>query len=495
MATPITKFVRVSTRLATKVVPAATFGTGLFLGCDPDYLTLGTVPIDRRYLSVTKEDFADYLDSSSEEYAYALAYFSQDYTPDALIIGRVIEADSAPYVIFPNASQDYTDYVSAGASCSIKFTDDADTPNVVQITAIDLDSVTSFAQVVTILNGKLAALVTPAITGLNHATFFVDNLGRLGFQMPDEVGDGSVIITLTAASTGTDLFGASYFDGATQVSTPGYDAEEPVEGLQALQDLSIPFYNIATFAEEGANDWTPAQYLALAQYIETQVLQFDFLTYDADAKNALITTDTVSDIKALSLDRTTCYYTERTTQRPDAANAGYVFPQDAGSCSFAYNALSNVSESGLTRTLTSAEMSALDGKNCLYVCTVGGVTFVFKSLSSSGEEKRLILGIDWFNATCQIDILNDRLAKKTHAYDYDTFSAVEAIIYKNAAIAYTRNIFYSREDKDYPFTVDMPDPTDFSAAEKKTHVFDREVFHGYVKSEILTWAVSGIVEI
>lgn len=494
MATPITKFVTVSTRLATAAVPAATFGTGMFLGCDEDYLTLGTVPIDRRYLSVTSDDFADYLDATSEEYAYALAYFAQDYTPDALIVGRMILANSAPYVVFPDAVTDYAVYVSAGASCSLKFTDNETVPNTVQITGIDLDSVTSFDQVLTAVNAKLAALVTPAITGLNHAEFAIDNLGRLVFQMPDDTGDGAVQITLVAASTGTDLGADTYFGRATQEVTPGYDAEEPTAALQEIAKL-VAFYNVATFAEAGDNELSSAQYAALAQYIETQVLQFDFLTYDTDAKDALVTTDTVSDLKALALDRTTCYYTERTTQRPDAANAGYVFPQDAGVCSFAYNALSGVSESGLARTLTSAEMTALDGKNCLYVCTVGGVTFVYKSLTSSGEEKRLILGIDWFNATCQIDILNDRLAKKIHTYDYDTFGAIESILYKNAAIGYKRNIFYAMDDKDYPFVVTMPEPTDFSKAEKKTHVFDKEVFHGYVKSEILSWQISGTVEI
>jgi hypothetical protein len=629
MATPITKFVRVSTRLASKVVPAATFENGLFLGSEDTVKSIGTVPPDRRYLSVTADDFADYLAEGSEAYNYALAYFAQDYTPDALVIGRTFQAASAPYAIitggvvavatfepiddgaltlvdsdgntvtldvdftgvtayaqvlaklnaalaactypaipglneclfvldnlerlvlfcpgtacaprtkFPDADQTVGTYTGISAG-KLKFSDNAETPNVVELTGLDFTSCTTFVgssattAVLGVINAALAALVNPEIKGLEDAYFALDNFDVLTLVC-DPLTAGAAVPTVElveASATGVDLYDASYFDGADQeiyegadsqtgvdartidfeasltgtdlfsasylgdTVTPalGVDAETLSESLQEVQKL-VAFYNVATYAEGGNTTIGEAEYLALAQYIETQVLQFDFLTYAVDTKDALVTDDLVSQLSALSLDRTTCYYTEQTDQRPDGANAGYVFPQKAGSCSFAYNTLSGVSESGLARTLTSAEMLALDGKHVIYMCRVADSVFPFKSLTCSGEEKRIILGIDWFNATCQIDVINDRLVKKIHTYDYQTFGAVELILRTNAKEAAARNILYPVDDVNYPFTVEMPDPSDFSAAEKKTHVFEREIFHGYIKSEILQWQISGTFEI
>jgi len=626
MTTPITKFVTVNTRLASKVIPAATFENGLFLGCHEDFATTGEVPPDVRYLTVTKDDFADYLDPAGEAYAYALGYFAQDYTPDALILGRTMQAATSSYskisggvtavatfeviadgtikfedsdantdvlagidfsgcttyaqvlgkintaiaaVDYPNIPslenctfgldnlgrlclftpgtaeyswtelpdcvQTYASYTGVTAG-KIKFQDNATpTPNTVEISTMNFSACTTFAQVLGVINAKLAALISPAISELDKAVMVVDD-GRVILQLANALVDPTYAqeVTIIAASaTGTDLRDASYLGvdfethpgeltqvgadartvsvvaqvpgagtelftsallGDTCEAVPGYDVETLTASLQAVREL-VFFYNVATYAEEGATTIAESEYTALAAYIETQVLEFDFLTHDTDAKDALITNDLVSQLRALNLDRTTCYYTERTTQRPDGANAGYVFPQDAGSCSFAYNALSGISESGLSKTLTAAEMLALDGKHVVYFCQVADVCFPFKSLTCSGEEKRLILGIDWFNATCQIDIINDRLTKKIHTYDYNTFGAVESILYRNAGIAAARNILYPVDDKDYPFTVTMPAPTEFSKADKKTHIFNKEVFHGTAISEILQWQVSGTFEI
>ena len=631
MTTPITKFVTVSTRLASKVIPAATFENGLFLGCHEDYLTLGEVPPDVRYLTVTKDDFADYLDPTTEAYAYALGYFAQDYTPDALIVGRTIQTATAPYAvisggvvdpatfaavtdgtiefedsdtntdtltnisfagcttyaqvlgkintelaslslpniprlescsfvvdnlgrtcltepgtadrpftILPDCVQTYASY-TAVTTGKIKFQDNATpSPHTVELTGLDFHSCITFVgssattAVLGVINAALAGLSTPAIVDLKSAELRVDADSSEVYLYLKPAGASAPTVTIvTAGAGGVDLKTSSYLGttvdihsgadaqtgaGARTVSvvaqtpgagtelfvdtllgdtceaSPGYDAETITESLQAVRDL-VAFYNVATYAEEGATTIAESEYLGLAAYIETQVMQLDILTYDYDAKDATKTSDLVSQLHALNYDRTTCYYTEHTTQRPDGANAGYVFPQDAGSCSFAYNALGGISESGLRRTLTAAEMLALDGKHVIYFCQVADVCFPFKSLTCSGEEKRLILGIDWFNATCQIDSINDRLVKKIHTYDYNTFGAIESILYKNAEIAASRNILYPVNDKDYPFTVTMPAPTDFSAADKKTHIFNKEVFHGTAKSEILQWQISGTFEI
>ena len=617
MATPITKFVSVSTSLATKVIEAATLGTGLFLGCDEDYLGLGTVPIDQRYLLVTSSDYADYLDSDTEEYDYATAYFAQDYTPSELVIGRVVNADTAPYTILTGGSQNYATYapISDGAigfvdsdanedivtgisfvgctsyaqcltkindalaaldlpnitrleQCAfgidnlgrlyltepgtadkpftilsdcvttygsytgvttgkVKFQDNSTVPNTVEIASLNFSACTTFAGVLGVVNAALAGLVDPAIEDLENAELRVADNGDVYLYLNTSGSTAKTVTIIAASPTGVDLRNASYFGtsfdvhegagacvgsdartislkapgsgtnlfsntylGATQTVHGGSDAESMLDALHELEDLTT-FYNIGTFTHGLGSSPSDADYIELAQYVQTQKLQLDILTNDTDTKDALVTDDLASEIAALSLDRTTIYYSEQTGEHGDGANAGYVFPQKAGSVSFAFNPLSGISESGDTITLTSAEMTALDNKHVLYFCNVGGVVFVYKSLTTSGEEKRLILGIDWFDITCQTDIINARLTSKVFTYDYNTFGIIESILLKNGKEAALRNIIYPADDKDYPFTVTMPDPTDFSAAVKKTHVFNWEIYSGTVKSEILNWVITG----
>jgi hypothetical protein len=615
MTTPLTKFVSVSTALATKVVAAETLGIGLFLGCDETIKTLGTVPIDTRWLLVTSEDYADYLDDESEEYAYATAYFSQDYKPQSLIIGRHVAANTAPYNVLSGGSTDYTDYTStttgalgfidsdgneddvtgisfAGCtsyaqvlgkcntalaaldlpniprleSCSlvldnlgrlvltepgtadspftvlsdcvqtyasytgvtdgkVKFQDSAG--NVVELSSLSFSGKTTFAAVLGVINTALGVLSTPAIVGLETASLEVSNAGEVYLKLTTTGASAPTVTIIAASATGTDLRNVSYLgttvelhtgEGADTGSTArtislqaagsgvdlftdafladtqhvysGTDAESITTALQLIEELCT-FYNVGTYTHGVAGCPNDAAYIALAQYVETQRYQLDIISNETDFRDSTVTDDLASDIAALSLTRTTIYYTEKVGEKGDGANVGYVLPQKPGSCSFAYNPLSGVSESGYSKTLTAAEMATLDTKHVLYFCTVGGVTFVYKSLTSSGEEKRLILGIDWFDITCQTDIINARLTNKVFTYDYNTFGIIESILYKNAKEAALRNIIYAREDKDYPFVVTMPEPTDFSQAVKKTHVFEAEIYSGTVKSEILNWIITG----
>lgn len=465
--------------LQTAVAPRAGFGLQLFL------VDTKAVPIDQIFRLTTKQSYADDYVNYSEVFNYCQTFFAQKRVADELMIGRFIDEDTAVKYVMPNYNTDYTDWelIADGA---FKVTSSAPASTVVS--GIDFSGITSKDQILTKLNAALAALVAPAVTGLDSAVFEYDALDRLVLSMDGAFGAGEPTVVIEAPGVGTDLSGATYMNvGIDDVSVEGYDAESPVDALIRISQVNDTYYNVH---ERGCNG---AQQLLLAQYIETQEKLLDLFVTNADAKDPTKTTDIGYLTKALSLKRTLCIYTEKTTEYPDGAVSGCVLPASEGTVSFAYEVLSQVTDSGLTKPLTVTERSALSDKNYCWIETIGSNTYLYDGITSGGEEKRIMLGRDWFVARIREAIFADMLNSDFHAFDLPTFTKIEGFIRDIGDQAVARGILVDGEtDPDRAFTVTMPDPADFDAAERATHEFDREdIFIGYLNSVINDYQIVG----
>ncbi len=470
--------VDVQVNLQTSVAPRSTFSTQLFLVDDAQ------IPIDLRYIYVTQSDYDTVLTLGTEPYKFAQTFFSQILTPDKLMLGRWVDTDVPPGFVSGAALE--TDYTVWAAIASGTFTVTDSAADADDLTVVDFTGITSLTQVPAVLNLKLAALVAPNITGLENAEFKFDSQGRLVLEMLGEAF-GSPTISIGPEGTGTDL--AALLDADNGISFPGVEKEEPAETIPiiALDDNS--FYNVAL--DRSATD---DQMVALGSYIETKVKQLDLVETSAAAKSSGSTSDVGYRIKALSLKRTMAYYTEQTTEYPEAAVAGAVLSTDEGTTNFAFSPISGATKSGKLSNLSVGDKTALGAKNYVWIETVGNNTYMYDGLTASGNEKRIILGVDWFEARIAEDIFSDQLRSALNSFDNDTFNKIEGIIWTYANEAVTRRIFVNTAAR--PFVVGLGDADDITAAERATHKLTvTDAFSGYLNSAINDYKIVGTISI
>jgi len=479
----IQDFVNVQVLLKTGSIPPQGFGLELFLVDDPQ------IPVDVRFKYVDSDSYSDEFSSGSTPYDFAQVFFGQALKADELMIGRWIESASHPFFIWgPNYYSDYLLW-KAVSDGSFSVLDNATpSPNEVQLTAIDFTAVTSFDDVLTVLNTELSLLVTPAITGLDGAEFKIDGAGRVVLEMPTiGASAAKIFIGEISPAVGTDL-SVFFMDAEYGTSIEGFDAEDPQDALDAISDIDDSFYNVAM---RGGTD---EQKLDLASYIETKEKLLDLVTFDADTKDPLVTDDLASELKALTLKRTMIIYTEHTDQYPDAAIAGRILPTKEGTVNWAWKLVSLVTKSGLTLPLTIGERNALDDKNCNYFIDIKGNVTMYDGITSGNEEKRIMLGRDWFVARIRESIYTDMINDDLHAFDNETLTRVEQRIWEWADEAIDRRILVNTVDR--PFTVTLPDADDIPPSERATHKLTvTDAFRGFLNSAINDYELIGTWEL
>ena len=423
------------------------------------------------------------LTSGTEPYKAAQAFFSQILRADQLMLGRWVNTDVPPGFISGPALEEDFEVWAAISDGTFSVTDGTGTDD---LTAVDFTGVTALSQILTELNAQLAALVAPSVSGLENAEFKFDSQDRLVLEMLGEAF-GSPTITIEAEGTGTDL--AVLMDVANGISFAGVEKEEPEEALTAISELDDSYYNI-DFDRNGTDN----QMVALATFVETKVKQLDlFVTADA-AKTSGTTTDVGSQVQALSLKRTMCCYSEKTAEYPDMAVSGAVLPADEGTTNFAFSPVSGATHSGLTKQLTVTEKSVLGGKGYVWMETVGSVTYMYDGLTGSGNEKRIILGVDWFEARVAEDIFTDLLNSPLNSFDNATLTKIEGIIRYWANEAIARGIFQDTAAR--PFLVTLGDADDISSSERATHKLTiTDAFTGFLNSSINDYRIIGNISI
>jgi hypothetical protein len=465
--------------LQTAVAPRASFGINNFLVDDDQ------IPLDTRFRYVTKSSWDTDLTSTTVPYDYSNVFFGQKRIADKLMLGRWAKNATSPYWVAGSSYEKDYEVWKLVTDGSFKVVDNT-TPTALEdeVTATDLSSITDITQVPSVLTAKIQAIVAPNITGLDTSEFKFDSLGRLTLVMSTSGSTAkSVHIEAISPSVGTDL-AVAFMDSANGKTVAGIDAEAPEDALAAISQLDDSYYNVQIRGE------SIAQATSLATYIEGKEKLLDLFVTDANAKDSGATTDIGYILFQLSTKRTMTIYTEHTDEYPDAAVAGAVLPAQEGTTSFAYENLSLVSDSGLTQPLTVTERSALADKGYTWIETIGTNTYLYDGITVGNEEKRIMLGRDWFVARIQEDLFTYQLNVPLAAFDNPTLTAIEGIIWNIANQAIDRKILVNTATR--PFTVTLPDADSIDPTTRATHkleVFD--AFQGYINSAINDYKIVG----
>jgi hypothetical protein len=418
------------------------------------------IPIDKRYRQISRSSKSN-LTAGTSHLAWANALWGQNFNPAIAYFCRWVSTASSPYIVFssPNATiSDWTSLVDG----SLKIVDSAAAED--EITGLSFAAVTSMADVATVIQTALQALVGPNITGLDTATCEVDTFDRIIIKNSTS-GAAALTISAADAATGTSLINASYL-GTTQFSQAGLDAEAPETAQNAVLALdNTPF----AWSEIGCS---AAQKVTLSTNTNSLAKIYTNVERSTDAKDSTKTTDSAYLISALKHQKTFQVYTEHTTQYPDGAIYGEILPQTEATVSFAMTPFLGLSESGLdsdgttVKALTDDERSALEGKGCDYLVEPVNVVHCVGGLASGGNEMRIMIGKMFCEAKITEDIYGYMIANKVVTFSDEDIQAIRGIV------EYWLDVMVARKVLDPGYTITMPAASDFTAAAKATHVMD-----------------------
>lgn len=477
-------FVVIEATLQTATAPAATFGVNMLLIDDP------IIPVDQRFIDVTPSNFETTLSSNATLLAYATTWFGQKRQSSVLRFGRWLSEFSNPTYYAGAAWEQDPAVWAAQASLTLDFTIDATTA---QVVGIDFSSITTLEQV--------ASVIQTAIDGESFTSPFddlqvsIDVLGRLCFVAVQGAVETDVL-EVEWAPVGYDTLA----DTVNQQQLGGIATESMTQATIEISDIDDTWYNLQLRYDILITTDAEDQIVDLAASIETKDKLFDVLYNVATAKSSVTTTDVGNRIKELGFKRTLVIYSEHLTESPDAAATGAVLPADEGTTSFAFEALTGVTQSGNVRPLTNTEKGVLASKGYNFIETVGNTTFMASAEDATGvnrsgitagnEEKRIMLGRDWFTARIAEAMFTDQLNLPVQTFDNDTLTRIGSHILTQAQEAAGRKILIITADR--PFTINLPDAADISVAQRASHKLEvNDAFTGFINSAINTYQIIG----
>jgi hypothetical protein len=115
---------------------------------------------------------------------------------------------------------------------------------------------------------------------------------------------------------------------------------------------------------------------------------------------------------------------------------------------------------------------------------------MYDGITAGGEEKRIMLGRDWFTFRIEEDIFGYQLNQPLAAFDNPTLTAIEGAIWYWITEGVARKLFVNTEGQ--PASVTLPDADDFTAAEKATHTLTvTDAFVVHLNSAINDYVLTG----
>lgn len=225
--------------------------------------------------------------------------------------------------------------------------------------------------------------------------------------------------------------------------------------------------------------------LQVATYVETQLLVYVAATADADCLTN-VTTDIMSQIKALSFDRTMVLYSaQANTNGPDGAWMGYMLPTQPGSGNWAMKTLVGVVADNLNPT----QISNIVSKNGNFYVTIGGNGTTLYGIAGGGEYFDVTIFLDWVASSIQTGIIQ-----------VETDPLNLKIPYTNQGIVMLENpirqVMRSGEDNNGfapGWSVFSPNVIDVPKIDKLNRVLNGIGFNGTLAGAINKIAVQGYV--
>lgn len=166
------------------------------------------------------------------------------------------------------------------------------------LTNLDLSGATDLSDIASIIEATLTGV---EVTALNNTLIFTSNATGI---------ISSVELTATAGGSGTDLYGASYLDGANAVAVDGEDAITTAETTaQAIERLSAQIYAEGIMTTKDLSDSEAIEASNLVEGMQNSIFFVADTSVDTLASgglfNTLQTNDNTRKLLYLTGDETT----------------------------------------------------------------------------------------------------------------------------------------------------------------------------------------------
>jgi hypothetical protein len=281
-----------------------------------------------------------------------------------------------------------------------------------------------------------------------------------------------------------------------------WDKAGAVETIaDALNDAKSLGANWYFLCYEGVGTGDITDQTAVANYVESdeERMMGILMTQDVNAYNSASTTDIGYICRSTNQNRTAVIFhpasvtlidqtLDTSAERPDGAILGAVSTTDEGLVQWDYQALSFVSDSGLT----AQQQSDLTTKGYNFAETFKRTTFthLYRGRTCTDREIRIQWGADWFDISVESDIANYAFQNDLMAFDLETFTDIEGILNDWKKRALERRVIV--DTKERPATIALPDPDTIDATTRASGVADfTNVYNFPLNSAVDNWTLTG----
>lgn len=380
------------------------------------------VPVDIRFRAFTKDSLTDVAAGVFKD--WLTAHFAYDKAPDHVIALRHIDTAVPPAYI---VGDDYeTTMTLWQALTTPTFTVTDSDSNSTLVTCATMAGVTTFAQVLTILNAGLAALTTPDVVGLDDASFSIDPLGRVVLNMPSGQDDTDPTITITYSATpATVAYRLGLTAAGIGTSRPGYAAETYLESYNAGKILAS-FFTLCLLDRVTNNAAQIAEAYALATQATIDKHPTVFVDTSDEAIDPTETDDLYSVLEAAGNIAAMVIFGEYSDEYWDAAGVARFLAEEPGVAAFGgrqiYGTVKASGSANSNYDLTATQRVNALSKGVNFVDKVSGVNFVHKGKSAAGKEFRMVAFKYWMEAMVAADGFAFKINQPSVLFDNTTLA-------------------------------------------------------------------------
>jgi hypothetical protein len=207
---------------------------------------------------------------------------------------------------------------------------------------------------------------------------------------------GSAVLTLNSVTAGLGVsYSAITADLVHAAVIVNHSITDDIATAQQIVPQAASFYGVVVCSHVASD------ILQVAKYVETQLLVYVTATADADCLTNS-TTDIMSVLKGLTLDRTLILYSaEANTNGPDGAWAGYMLSTQPGTGNWAMKVLVGVTADNLNPTQIA---NVLSKNGNIYVIVAGTGTTLYGT-TPAGEYIDVTIFIDWLGSTISSGVI------------------------------------------------------------------------------------------
>jgi hypothetical protein len=273
---------------------------------------------------------------------------------------------------------------------------------------------------------------------------------------------------------------------------------DPIDGRQMWVENTTPDPGIATdlaAIQAFDPDWygllldsnSPAEVLAAAAWVETQVKLFGATVSDTEILDSATTTDVMSTAKASAYARTYLSYHDDEISYLAAGQMGERFPKNPGAGTWHGKTIAGVT----AIALSAAEQAQITAKKGNYYTPISGRNVLINGWTPSGEYIDITRGVDWHRITIQEDAFLAIVAAEKVPYTDDGATVIEGVIRKNQRLAIERDVLAASPEP----TVTVPLVASQSVADRGNRYFPDIRFGGTVSGAIHTVKIDGYLSV